>query len=193
MEEANLKRLHALWFQLYDIWERVKKCIFFFVYVDSKRSLITGRGRVQGEMNRWSADFYGSRIKTTLDDIIMVVDIDPHAYIWTHRICNTERYLKVNSGLWVIMIFQCMLKLSQIIYIWGFPGVLAGKESTCNVGDLGLIPGLGRSLGEGNGYPLQYSGLENSMDSSMGSQRVGHDWVTLTPSENIYDFVEWHW
>ena len=39
----------------------------------------------------------------------------------------------------------------------------AGKESTCNVGDLGLIPGLGRSPGEGKGYPLQYSGLENSM------------------------------
>ena len=39
-----------------------------------------------------------------------------------------------------------------------------GKESACNVGDLGLIPGLGRSPGEGNGYPLQYSGLENSMD-----------------------------
>ena len=44
----------------------------------------------------------------------------------------------------------------------GFPGSSAGKESACNVGDLGSIPGLGRS-GEGNGYPLQYSGLENSM------------------------------
>ena len=40
----------------------------------------------------------------------------------------------------------------------------AGKESTCNVGDLGSIPGLGRSPGEGKGYPLQYSDLENSMD-----------------------------
>ena len=39
-----------------------------------------------------------------------------------------------------------------------------GKESACNAGDLGLIPGLGRSPGEGKGYPLQYSGLENSMD-----------------------------
>ena len=39
-----------------------------------------------------------------------------------------------------------------------------GKESACNVGDLGLIPGLGQSPGEGKGYPLQYSGLENSMD-----------------------------
>ena len=40
----------------------------------------------------------------------------------------------------------------------------AGKESACNAGDLGLIPGLGRSPGEGKGYPLQDSGLENAMD-----------------------------
>ena len=39
-----------------------------------------------------------------------------------------------------------------------------GKESACSAGDLALIPELGRSLGEGKGYPLQYSGLENSMD-----------------------------
>ena len=44
----------------------------------------------------------------------------------------------------------------------------------------GSIPGLGRSPGGGNSYPLQYSGLEKSMDQSMGSQRVGHDWVTFT-------------
>ena len=48
--------------------------------------------------------------------------------------------------------------------VWGFPGGSAGKESACNVGDLDLIAGLERSPGEGNGYPLQYSGLENSMD-----------------------------
>ena len=46
----------------------------------------------------------------------------------------------------------------------GFPGESAGKEAASNAGDLGLIPGFRRSLGEGNGYPLQYSGLENSMD-----------------------------
>ena len=46
----------------------------------------------------------------------------------------------------------------------GFPCGLAGQESTCNVGDLGSIPGLGRLPGEGKGYPLHYSGLENSMD-----------------------------
>ena len=55
----------------------------------------------------------------------------------------------------------------------------AGKESACSVGDLGLIAGLGRPPWEGKGYPLQYSGLENSMNCIVhGSQRVGHDWVT---------------
>ena len=48
----------------------------------------------------------------------------------------------------------------------GFPGGSDGKESTCNAGDLGSIPGSGRSPGGGKGYPLQYSGLENPMDYS---------------------------
>ena len=47
---------------------------------------------------------------------------------------------------------------------WGFPYGSARKESTCNAGDPGSIPGLVRSPGEGKGYPLQYSGLENSME-----------------------------
>ena len=46
----------------------------------------------------------------------------------------------------------------------GFPDSLVGKESACNAGDLSLIPGSGRSTGEGSGYPLQYSAQENSMD-----------------------------
>ena len=68
----------------------------------------------------------------------------------------------------------------------GFPGGSARKESACSVEDVGLIPGLGRSPGEGNGYPRQYSCLENSMERGtwqamyMGSQRVGHNSVTLT-------------
>ena len=51
-----------------------------------------------------------------------------------------------------------------ILVFFDFPGGSAGKESTCSVGDLGLIPGLGRSLGGENCYLLQYYGLENSMD-----------------------------
>ena len=58
------------------------------------------------------------------------------------------------------MILICM----SILTNEGFPGSSAGKESACNAGDLGLIPGLERSPGEGNDYPQQYSGLENSMD-----------------------------
>ena len=46
--------------------------------------------------------------------------------------------------------------------LWGFPGGSDSKESACNTGDLGSIPGFGRFLGEGNGNPLQYSCLENS-------------------------------
>ena len=48
--------------------------------------------------------------------------------------------------------------------LMGFPGGSDGKESACNAGDLGLIPGLGRFPGERNGYPFQYSCLENPMD-----------------------------
>ena len=60
---------------------------------------------------------------------------------------------------------------SSVTHSWGFPGGSDGKESAYNVGDLGSIPGFGRSPGEGNGYPLQYSGLENSMDCIVhGSQ-----------------------
>ena len=51
------------------------------------------------------------------------------------------------------------------MYIMGFPGGLDNKESACNVKDPGLIPGSGRSPGEGNGDPLQYSCLENFMDT----------------------------
>ena len=70
----------------------------------------------------------------------------------------------------------------------GFPGGSDGKESTCNAGDPGSIPGSEIFLGEENGNPRQYSCLENSMDrgawlgpisfGTMGSQRVGHDRAT---------------
>ena len=68
----------------------------------------------------------------------------------------------------------------------GFPCGSDSNESACKAGVLGSIPGSRRSPGEGNGYPLQFSCLENSRDrgavrlQSMGSQRVGHDWVTNT-------------
>ena len=71
-----------------------------------------------------------------------------------------------------------MLEHVAAIPSLGFPGSSEVKASACNAGDLGSIPGSGKSPGEGNGNPLQYSCLENSMDSklqSTGSQRVRHD------------------
>ena len=72
------------------------------------------------------------------------------------------------------------LKLKRALT--GFPGGSDSKESACSTGDLGLIPESGRCPEKGNGYPLQYSCLENSMDREdpgglwfVGSQRVGHD------------------
>ena len=68
-------------------------------------------------------------------------------------------------------------------FVTGFPDSSVGKKSACSAGDLGSIPGLGRSPGEGKGYPLQYSGLENSIDYIVhGVTRVGHDGATFTLS-----------
>ena len=75
-----------------------------------------------------------------------------------------------------------MLWVISRSYAMGFPGGSDSKESACNAGDSGLIPGWGRFPGEGNGNPLQYSCLGNRMDGralqelqSMSLQRVGHD------------------
>ena len=86
--------------------------------------------------------------------------------------CHCLCLLRDICYVWLILAFEimsCHLLLIAKIRCWfstwlGFPCGSDGKESTCNVGDLDSIPGLGRSPGEGNGYLLQYSGLENSMD-----------------------------
>ena len=74
----------------------------------------------------------------------------------------------------------------------GFPGSSVDKESACNVGDSGLIPGLGRSPGGRHGNPLQYSCLENPMDGGAGQAtiygvaRVRHDLATKPPLPSMY-------
>jgi len=65
----------------------------------------------------------------------------------------------------------------------GFPGSLAGKQSACFAGDLGSIPELRRSPGEGNGYPLRYSGLENSMDCVVHG--VSKSWTQLSDFHSL--------
>ena len=97
-----------------------------------------------------------------------------------------------------ILIGDLALKLRAInicweltIYIWVFLCSSVGKESTCNAGDPGSIPGLGRFPGEGNDNPLQYSCLENPMDRGAwwstvhGVTRVGHDSTTTNYTQGI--------
>ena len=100
-------------------------------------------------------------------------------YLWQkHIYCEADeakasRHLigivisNVNSGMWSLG-------------IWGFPSGSDGKESACSAGDPGLTPGLGRSPGEGNGYPPQYSCLENSMDG--GAWQVTVHGVAKSPT-----------
>jgi len=87
--------------------------------------------------------------------------------------------------------------------LWGLPCGSAGEESICNARDLGLIPGLGRSPGEGKGYPLQYSGLENSMDCVVRGVAKSptqmsdfhthtHDLQNSTTSTNVRTIALWH-
>ena len=73
------------------------------------------------------------------------------------------------------------LSFSHLYLLNYYPFISSGKESACNAGDLGLIPGLGRSPGEGNGYPFQCSGLENFMNCMVhGVAKVGHDQASFT-------------
>ena len=84
----------------------------------------------------------------------------------------------------MICTLMSVLLLFAVIICMGLPCGSAGEESTCYAGDLGSIPGLGRSPGERQGYPLQYSGLENSTDCIVHgvakSQTQLRDFHTLT-------------
>ena len=97
-----------------------------------------------------------------------------------------DRFLRVQLLL-LFSGFQTALVFSTPPYPWGFPHSSISKESACNAGDLGLIPGSGRSPGEGNGNPLLYSCLKNPMDRGAwvatfhGVTRVRHNLVTKPP------------
>ena len=95
--------------------------------------------------------------------------------MWTFSSCSDRGLLFIAMHKLLIVVTSlvaehglssCGSQLSSpsVYGIWGFPCGSAGKESACNVGDLDSVPGLGRSPGEGKGYPLQCSGLENYMD-----------------------------
>ena len=77
----------------------------------------------------------------------------------------------------LLCMYEALGSIPGISTFLGFPRDSAGKESVCNEGYLGSIPGLERSPGEGKGYPLQYSGLQNSIDCIVHG--VAKSWTLL--------------
>ena len=85
---------------------------------------------------------------------------------------------------WKLHVSPSSILWLETILCWGFPSTSVSKESACSAGDLGLTPGSGRSPGDGNGNPLQYTCLKNSMDRGAWRAIVGHDLVTKPPHHN---------
>ena len=109
----------------------------------------------------WWSPVYGLTKSWTLSD--------SHTHTHTHTFINKiECYKNTHEILIIFWYFICMGLVSLLL---SFPGGLTGKESSCNAGDLGSIPGFGWSHGEGNSYPLQYSRLENSMYNPWGRKK----------------------
>ena len=93
---------------------------------------------------------------------------DRHASVLSQKLLRTgPAHRQIANSKFIDRYADILYQLSH----QGSPDSSVGKESACNAGGPGLIPGSGRFPGEGIGYPLQYSGLENAMES-MGSQRV---------------------
>ena len=91
---------------------------------------------------------------------------------------NLQTETLVQEAVEEVGVGRAKLILSFFLFALGFPCGSAGKESTCNSGDLGSIPGLGRSPGEGKGYPLQYSALENSMNYIVHGVEKSQTWLS---------------
>ena len=113
--------------------------------------------------------------------------LEQHIWVWQIVKIRTMRILMAKR-------YEHMLPLP---FLWEanmpeLPWWLSGKESTCNAGNTGLFPGLGRFPGGGNGNPLQYCSLENPIDRGAwratvhGVARVGHDLVTKPPPPPHY-------
>ena len=119
--------------------------------------------RWQGDLIRWNR--LGRRClngvqKKTFSPYLLLVGTSLRAQL----VKNPPPMQRPQFDPWVGKIHWRRDKLPTPVFL-GFPCGSTSKESACNAGDLGSIPGLGRSAGEGKGSPLQYSGLKNSMDS----------------------------
>ena len=108
---------------------------------------------------------------------MMYVTLHTQASLIAQLVKNRLQCRRLRFSSWVGKIHWRKDRLLTPVFL-GFPCGSAGKESACNAGDLGLIPGLGRSPGKWKGYPLQYSGLENSIDSVV--RGIAKSWTWLS-------------
>ena len=107
--------------------------------------------------------------------------------VWVALIHNNTR-----MSLVVILIRECRVEIWEASwYWWGFHDSSVGKESACNTGDPGSIPGSGRFAGEGIGYSLQYSGLENSMDCVVHGVTKSRTWLSDLKKKDIDVTTDW--
>ena len=120
-------------------------------------SLIPGSRRSTGEGIGYPLQYSWASFVAQLVKNLPVMQ---ETWIWS---LGWKDLLEKEEGTWVGKISWRRKRVPTPVFL-GFPCGSAGKESTCNAGDLDSIPRLGWSPGEGKGYPLQYSGLENSMD-----------------------------
>ena len=127
-------------------WEVFLACLF--VFTDSIFLLIIDLFRV----------FLSSLFSFFITSVIGYMFLGTHPFLFSCSVCWC---VNVHSSL--LWAFVFLWYVYSFIYL-GFPRGSDGKTSACNGGDLGSIPGLGRSPGDGNGNPLQYSCLENPMD-----------------------------
>ena len=102
---------------------------------------------------------------------LLFLNFSVNSYDWQTKLSQKG----IKSFIYLILY---KIYLTPSLNTRGFPCGSAGKESTCNARDLGLISGLGRSPGEGKGYPLQYSGLENSMDYTVHGVAKSQIWLS---------------
>ena len=117
-----------------------------------------------------------------LQDSIILHFQDRNLYLFFLHLCSYLFFLVMCCR--ILNIVSCAVKQDLVVYPFYIPDGSEYKESSCNAGDMGLIPGLGRFPGEGNGNPLQYSCLENPMYR-------GAWWATVHEVTNDWVMTEW--
>ena len=128
-------------------------------------------GRRESDMTEWLN-------WTELNNILLDIRICQIYQLYSlrhHLFFSHDMYQNQNFPFIYMVIWLAFRSLKKTM---GFPDSSVGKESACNAGNPDLIPGLGRSPGEGKGYPLQYCGLENSMDCIVHGVTKSQTWLS---------------